>query len=157
MRLILVNKPEKNKSERGFILVVVLIAILILIAVGFFALTTISGDLMITYRLVGERKALSAAEAGVYAVAAIQTAPGAANAVNLTPVDSVNDPSAFYQATAPTDSGLTVVLPGNKSSWSSKVWAVTVTGTDTTYNSRVAIAVGLADEGAEGGTQQGKL
>jgi hypothetical protein len=140
-----------GNSENGFVLIVALIAILILIAIGFFALTTISGDLMITYRLVGERKALLAAESGAYVIAAKQSTCYDDNgAVAKTSVDSGNDPHASYSAAAAVRDPVTpsVILPGN--SWPSAAWYVDVTGTDSDYNSTVTIRVGLADESTPG-------
>ena len=68
MRLVLKLIKRTSNSEQGFVLIVAIMAIVILTAIGFFALTMISGDLMISSRLTGERKALSAAESGVHAI-----------------------------------------------------------------------------------------
>ncbi len=85
-------KLKKENSESGFVLIVALMGIMILLAVGFFALTVSTRDLMIASRLVGERKAFSAAEAGVHAISTI-FAEGMTFPPNVQ-VDSVNDPDA---------------------------------------------------------------
>ena len=56
----------RQKSEGGFVLIAALMAVMILMAVGFFSLTVTSQDILISSRLVGERKALSAAEGGLF-------------------------------------------------------------------------------------------
>lgn len=87
-------KLKKENSEAGFVLIVALIGIMILLAVGFFALTISTKDLMIASRLVGERKAFSAAESGLHAIGATYT-EGMANQ-GWTQVDPVNDPYTYY-------------------------------------------------------------
>jgi hypothetical protein len=59
------NKVETDR-EKGFVMIVALMAIVVLTAVGFFALTMISEELMISSRMLGERRAFSAAESGAY-------------------------------------------------------------------------------------------
>ena len=59
------SAQEKN-SEDGFVLVAALIAVMILTALGIWALTTSSQDIKATARSVSEGNALSAAEAGVH-------------------------------------------------------------------------------------------
>jgi Tfp pilus assembly protein PilX len=63
----LVHKIKRVKnSESGFVLIAALMGIIILLAVGFLALTITTGDMKIASRLIGERKAFSAAETGVH-------------------------------------------------------------------------------------------
>ena len=64
MQLVDKKFDYRQKSEGGFVLIAALMAVMILMAVGFLALTVTSQDILISSRLVGERKALSAAEAG---------------------------------------------------------------------------------------------
>ncbi len=139
-------------SEGGFVFLVALMGVFILVAIGFFALSTISEELMISSRLVGARKALSAAEAGVHAVCSNSNFV----AVPSTQVDPAKDPSVFYEATAPNDTGGTVHLPGYSAGDLSRVYLVDVTGRDTSYKSQVTIQIGLAGLPAPGGLQQGR-
>ena len=55
----------RRKSEDGFVLIAAIMAVMIMLAVGFFILTTSTQDIRISSRLIGERKALTAAESGV--------------------------------------------------------------------------------------------
>jgi hypothetical protein len=136
-----------KKSEAGFVLIVALTAVMILMAVGFFALTVTSNDLMISSRLLGDRKAFSAAEAGVHDVC-ITFAPTMAARSNW-PIDPTNDPTTIYSATQPVSD---LILPsisatgssieGGKS-WSYNVYDSVITGEDTSYGSKVIISVGL--------------
>lgn len=146
---------KTGNSENGFVLVFAIMAILIFVAIGFFALTTISGDVMITYRVVGERKALSAAEAGVHAVLASSSFV----ALPATNVDTVNDPGAQYTAAAPVIDPTTpkVHLPGYGPEYLSNNYYIDVTGTHSTYDSTVTIRVGTGDIPNVSETIQGKL
>jgi Tfp pilus assembly protein PilX len=152
------NKLIKRtgNSEQGFVLIVALMAILILTAIGFFALTMVSGDLMISYRLTGERKALSAAESGVFAV----YAKAALNFNNLSAwnspnvqVDPTNDPSTSYSVTNTHNTlNQASVNGGGCTNCSSFIYETTVTGTDSTYGSSVIIAIGLAPTSTQSDT-----
>ena len=53
-----------RKSEDGFVLVAALLAMLIMIALGFYALSTTTQDMKTSSHIVAERKAFSAAECG---------------------------------------------------------------------------------------------
>ncbi len=85
-----------RKSESGFVLVAALMAVMIILAVGFFILTTTSQDYRVSYRLVGERKAFSGAESGLQQFCAMM--PFAPNGPPLTnqQVDAINDPTTRY-------------------------------------------------------------
>ena len=54
----------KGKDEEGFALIAALLAITILTAVGLLVFAMSTQDIRISGRLVGEKKAVSAAEAG---------------------------------------------------------------------------------------------
>ena len=53
-------------DRKGFALITAILAIMILMALGFLAISVTTGDLKITSRVVGEKKALSAAETGIH-------------------------------------------------------------------------------------------
>ncbi|MCX5848939.1 MAG: hypothetical protein NTW65_05775 [Deltaproteobacteria bacterium] len=155
--MFLLHKTIRNKSESesGFVLILALVAITVLIAIGFFALTIISDELMISYRLTGEIKALSAAESGVNASFAnvpydsfYQTAANTTNilyTIESTHVDSVNDPSTSYsgnvfwagRSPCNTDSD-------SKHPYVHDIYRTTITGKDSQYGSSVSIEVGVA-------------
>lgn len=151
-----VNKvlSYRQKSEGGFVLIAALMAVMILMAVGFFILTTTSQDLRMSSRLVGERKALSAAEAGVHYVCALLD-PKALTSYQNVYYNLTNDPSARFSAsghacTAPCPPSLNkdtsnLSMPGYDLSkgWSSGPgFDVDVTGEDTSYKSLVTIGIG---------------
>jgi Tfp pilus assembly protein PilX len=143
------RKMVAKKSEGGFVLIVALMGIMILLAVGFFALTVSTSDLMIATRLLGERKAFSAAEAGVHAISSSFSSDLTTNNVSNVPVDSVNDPHSFYNVTGsqeilgfPTTCSGAFSIEGGIT-WSCKNFRATITGRNTDYNSSVSIAIGV--------------
>jgi hypothetical protein len=147
-----------KKSERGFVLVLALMGIMILLAIGYFALTVSTSDMMIAARLVGERKAFSAAEAGVHAVTSnYSSAPTANNTSTDLDCDDTtdwrqvdpSDPNASYCVTGSAEiPGMSQSCTGAFSieggvSWHCKNFTSVVTGRDTQYDSRVSIAIGV--------------
>jgi hypothetical protein len=151
------NKLIKRtgNSEQGFVLIVALMAILILTAIGFFALTMVSGDLMISYRLTGERKALSAAESGALAVFA--DASHDCNALlgytaNNVQVDPTNDPSTSYTVVGTTNTFVQTHMGGGQCGGCvAFIYNTVITGNDSNYNSSVTISVGMAPTPTYGG------
>jgi Tfp pilus assembly protein PilX len=134
-----------RKSEGGFIFIAAIMSVMILMAVGFFALTITSQDIRISSRLVGERKALSAAESCVHYVCA-QLDPN-----NLTSYSGVNydtaNPTVSFSTTLPSlnkqISNLAVAGYDLAKGWTSGAGFNTVcTGGDASYNSRVNVGIG---------------
>ncbi len=141
------KKKTGASSEKGFVLIAALIAMMILMAVGFFALTVTSDDLKITSRLYGERKALSAAEAGVHDLCLVFDT--SMNALTNVKIDAANDPKMTYSVTKPvSDPNIPSVsatgssIEGGKS-WSFNVFNSVVTGRDASHGSLVRLDVGL--------------
>jgi len=160
--MLLVHKilSYRQKSEGGFVLIAALMAVMILMAVGFFIVTTTSQDIRMSSRLVGERKALSAAEAGVHLVC-ISLNPGAPVVISGY-VDSIGDQSTSYTTTnAPVQSTTTPTIPlagfDMSKAYVGSVYATTVTGSDTSYNSKVSIDIGIVYSPNPSDTQQGQL
>jgi hypothetical protein len=153
----LINKLIKRtgNSEQGFVLIVALMAILILTAIGFFALTMVSGDLMISYRLTGERKALSAAESGALAVFADASHDCNAllgYAVTNIQIDPTNDPSTYYSFKMTKNTFVqTSVGAGQCTGCEAFIYNTDITGTDSTYGSSVTISIGMAPPPTYGG------
>jgi Tfp pilus assembly protein PilX len=147
----LINKLIKRTGnyEQGFVLIVALMAILILTAIGFFALTMVSGDLMISYRLTGERKALSAAESGALAVFAdaSQTFQQMVlnPASNCIQVDPTNDPSTCYIVVSTSNTFFqTSGGAGQCTGCQAFIYKTDITGMETSaYNSSVTISIGM--------------
>lgn len=134
------------KSESGFILVVAIIATVILMAVGLLALTTSTQDTAIAVRLVGERKAFSAAESGVNQLCL--TLDPAMPAITAQ-IDAVNDPAATYTISVPVNDPYNPTLPATGSDitggkkWKYNNYRTTVTGNDSSYKSAVSLSVGV--------------
>ena len=57
---------RRRRDEKGFALIAALLANLILLAVGIVALNLSTGDIRISMRAVGDKKAVNAAEAGLH-------------------------------------------------------------------------------------------
>jgi Tfp pilus assembly protein PilX len=151
----LINKLIKrtSNSEQGFVLIVAIMAIVILTAIGFFALTMISGDLMISSRLTGDRKAFSAAESGVHAIYASSLSPtDLVNAYSSsTPsscfqVDSTNDPSTCYtvQNAKNTYVQASVGGGGQATNYKAFIYNTDITGKDSNYGSSATISIGIS-------------
>jgi Tfp pilus assembly protein PilX len=136
-----IRVPGKN-SEGGFVLIAAIMGIMILLAVGFLALTISSSDIRIASRLIGERKAFSAAESGVQDFMA-SFSPGDLEK-NWTYVDSVNDPGVQFRINEPTRDATVPDLPaaGFDTEMSYAVYGTTVIGRDNTYKSQAEIGVG---------------
>jgi hypothetical protein len=157
MRSVHESIKSKAKSEKGFVLIIALMATLILVAVGFFALTVTSQDVKVVRRVIGERRALSAAEAGVHLVL-VQLNP-------MTPatysgqIDPVNDPGIRYTTTVPQRNANmpTISMPGFDLSkaYVGAVFDTVVTGQDDTYGTAARIAIGSAYAPNPSDTQQG--
>lgn len=143
------------KSEKGFAFLVALMAIGVLIAIGFFALTTISEELMISFRLTGERKAFSAAESGAHAAAANITVydnlstPAGLNTVlhtfTRTYIDPDNDPNASYTGKVYWLRSITTEGFSFDYNFSHDLFKTIITGKDSLYGSSVSIEVGVSD------------
>ncbi len=129
---------------------------MILMALGFLALSVTTGDLKITSRVVGEKKALSAAETGIHQMIQEINILPEVNMETLAAVQETNkqvnaaaDPNSRYTfgsiRPAP---GLTVLCRAGfacsgPQAWTDKCFMGGVTGVNTNYNSSVTIDVGM--------------
>ena len=132
-----------RKSERGFVFIAALMAVLVLFAVGFFILTTTTQDIRISSRLVGERKALSAAESGLQQFCTNFVPYMTAQPFQI--VDTVNDPSSRFQIGAPSWNKEMPSVPafGFSETFEYSVFQNIITGQDTVYHSEVQLSVGV--------------
>jgi len=137
-------------SQKGFALVAAIMAMMVLTAVGLLAFALSTQDIRISSRLVGEKKAFSAVEAGIHRFtltfdpASMSGSPGP-----WVPVDTGNDPTSQYQIgnpTRPTSGPGSLPLPGyaigGGQQWGQERFNNRVTGTNTRYNSLVQVDVG---------------
>lgn len=156
----------RRKTEEGFVLIAAILAVLIIMAVSLLILTTTTQDARISARMIGERKAFSAAESGVHEVcrllnpanlAAVSTAP------NWSSIDSTNAPTIQYKVDLPVRNANipTVPLPGYDLSkaYVGSVFDTVIHGRDTSYTPDVetSIAVGTVYAPNPSDTQQGAI
>jgi len=143
---------RKRSSEQGFVLIVALMAITVLIAIGFFALTIISGDLMIASRLACERKAFSAAESGAHAIyQSIDLENIAASNVDNVQIDP-QDPNVTYSARTQT-TNQQIIVSGDNTTSMAPVFNTVVTGTSCNGSS-VSIIIGVTPPPMDATTEQ---
>ena len=142
---------SKMNSQRGIALVAALLANVILLAVGVLAIHLSTKDIRASFAVVGDKKALAAAEAGIHQLA-INFDPGTLASqprVNIQ-VNPAVDPATRYtifQPTQPTTGPAVIPLVGYSigggQQWGQERFLATVRGENTAYNSRVDIGVGL--------------
>jgi len=138
----------RQKSEGGFVLIAALMAVMILMAVGFFILTTTSQDLRMSSRLVGERKAFSAAESGMQTFCLTFSSDPAQYPKSDQPVDATNDPTARFDIpNAPARNATDMAAVGSDIKggvhWGYQIWTADIIGRDTAYKSSVTLSVGF--------------
>ncbi len=142
---------RKIASSGGFALIAALMAIFVLTVVGAMAFVVSTKDIRITSRVVGEKKAFFAAEAGIHWLLSNFT-PGNLSGLlqSNVQVDSTNDPQSVYSITQigiPGQEPETLPLPGFSSGgiqeWGQQRYIATVTGQNTRYASNVQIDLSL--------------
>jgi Tfp pilus assembly protein PilX len=150
---------NRLKSENGFVLIAAIMAVMIMLAVGFFILTTSTQDIRISARLVGERRAMSAAECGAQAIYASSYDLPTLAAAGTTSgqCDAVNDPSLTYTATTHISDFTSSAGYDLSTVSTSPMYETIVTGTDATYGSSISIAVGMKPPAGKSNTGQGPL
>jgi hypothetical protein len=152
-----VRYPDKNRA--GFALVTAILAVMILMALGFLALTVSTGDMKISSRVVGEKKALSATETGIHrlmqgfdpADLTAVTLEGVTQPLGVErQVDAAADPASRYvisnvgrPASGPDALPLTGYAIGGGQQWGQRRYSSRVTGSNTNYGSTVAVDVGM--------------
>jgi hypothetical protein len=154
----------KIKNKKGFAMIAALLAILILTAVGVLVFTITTQDIRVSTRVTGEKKAFSAAEAGVHSL--IQNFNPLNSAASDTPVpivvDAATDANTVYSIanTVPSGAGW-VSMTGYTFSYGSgstppmgnNTFNSEVTGRNTRYESIVQIDAGLGYGPTPSGTQ----
>jgi Tfp pilus assembly protein PilX len=139
--------------EAGFALIAALLTVWILTAVGILVFTMTTQDVRISSRMVGEKKAFFATEAGIHDLTR------GFDPLNLTDsskydkdffVNTGLDPHTRYRIgppAVPTSGPSAVPLigysAGGQQQWGSTRFVTTVTGSSTSYNSTVQVGVGV--------------
>ena len=142
-------RKQATSPEKGFALITALMACAILFALAMLILQLSTGDLQVSSKNVGEKKAVIAAEAGVQQVLTSFDPANLTSASNVA-VDSVNAPGSTYSFTTPTlptfgpaFAPLRGYSIGGGQQWGQRRFLGSVTGVNTNYNSSVTIDVGM--------------
>ncbi len=139
------------KYEAGFALIAAMMAILMLTVTGLLVFVMSTQDIRISGRLVGEKKAVSAAEVGAHSLSTTFNPYNlASNAIANVPVDSTNDPGSQYSIGVPArpTSG-TALLPmtgysqSGGQQWGQARYNAPITGANTMYRSNVQVNLGI--------------
>lgn len=138
-------------SERGFALITAIMACMILLALAVLVLNLSTGDLRVSSRSVGDKKAMSAAETGIHrAMQTFNPQNLAATVVTGVQVDPANDPATVYTVGAPAAPATgPLFLPmegysiGGGQSWGQRRYEVNVQGRSTSYNTSMNVRTGM--------------
>jgi len=137
-------------GRKGFALITAILAVMILMALGFLAISVTTGDLKITSRVVGEKKALSAAETGIHRLMQNFDPASMTGSEVTAQVDASTDPASRYtisnvgRATSGPDMlPMTGYAIGGGQQWGQRRYVGSVTGVNTNYNSSATIDVGM--------------
>jgi hypothetical protein len=139
----------KKGKESGFALIAALLSVWILTAVGILVFTVTTQDVRISSRMVGEKKAFLATEAGVHQLTAVFDPLNLNDTMNYSidvPVDTGLDPDTIYRIgtpTIPTQGPASISMPGHSHPWGSARFVSTVTGMNNKYQSSVQVNVGV--------------
>jgi hypothetical protein len=144
-------------SEKGFALVLAVLATMILLSLAILVYLLSTQDSRLSSRLVGEKKALTAVEAGIHALTYSFNPAG--GAIAWTQVDPANDAASRYRISAPTRPAtgegwrpLSGYAMSGGQLWGMQLYNMTVTGENTTYSSRVDVDVQVGYGPVEIGT-----
>lgn len=140
-----------RKSEHGIALVTAILACVILFALAMLVIHLSTGDLRVSAKATGEKKAAVAAEAGIHnLIKNMDPQNLAAVAITNAPVDPTADPNSVYSVSIPSDPSvgptfvpMTGFSIGGGQAWGYRVYEATVTGRHLTYNTKVDIDIGV--------------
>ena len=135
--------------ENGFALIAALLANLILLAVGVLAVNLSSGDIRVSMRTVGDKKALNAAETGVHELARLFDPATASTVfpVSYRALSGGHDSTTQYSIAQPGPAPGAVTLQlsgydmGGAQKWGQSRYSATVTGKNTAFNTSVTVDV----------------
>lgn len=157
------NLPYST-NERGFIIVVALLVLLLLTAVGALVFNLTTQDIRVSTRAIGEKKAFSAAQAGIHRLVDYSNANAGSIGNYLvsvpTQVDPGADPATKFTIGNANIPGIPASLPmagfeiTQLKSWGQTVTPKSVTGINEKYESSVTIDVGIGYGPIEISTQQ---
>ena len=138
-------------QQRGFVLVAALLANLILLAVGIIALILSTQDIRVSMKVVGDKKALSAAESGIHVLMTTFNPENLASvAVSNVQTNATVDPDTRYTigTPSPPTTGPAMIPMAGYSIGGGQVWGqtlydVAVTGVNTARQTGMTVNVGV--------------
>ncbi len=139
-------------SQRGFILLVTIMACAILAALGILVFSLSTGDLRASVSTLGEKRALVALDSGWHATTQNFDPLVANYGINLNAwvnIDTANDPGSRYKITAClAGSQSPLPLPGysmeESQGWRMQRFDMTIVGENTRYRTNLEMDVGVA-------------
>lgn len=142
---------KRPSSEKGFALVTALMACALLFALALLIIQLSTGDLKVSVKNVGEKKAMIAAETGIHRMMQNFDPQNLTNSTATNQqVDATNDPASVYTIGAPTSpANGPVFLPmtgysiGGGQSWGQRCFVVNVEGRNTAYGTHATIQTGV--------------
>lgn len=147
----LLRNKLKNGKDDGFALVAALLATMIIMALGVLALLISGRDILISGRVVSEKKAFTTAESGIHQlISNFNPENLSASATSTAVVPDSNNPSCTYTistperpTTGPDFVPLAGYSIGGGQQWGQTMYTAEVTAQDTATGSTARIAVGL--------------
>ncbi len=136
-----------KNSEAGFALIAAIMASLILLALGLLVYSLSTQDIRVSGKIVGDKRALSAAEEGIHSIPLTfdyNTATTTAVPVNQNRADGMSNYSIIYPARLPTLQPESVPDPTggyDAKKWALKRYNLDVIGSNTAYNTQARIRV----------------
>jgi hypothetical protein len=135
-------------SQNGFALIASILAVLVLTAVGILVFAASTQDIRISGRLVGEKRAFSAAETGVHWLTAnLNPANLPASQVDHVAVAGTSSQYSITQPVKPNTGPAFLPITGYSveggKQWGLERFNAGITGTNTAYNSFVQFDVGV--------------
>ena len=149
---------SKKNSEAGFALIAAIMACLILLALGMLVISLSTQDIRVSMKIVGEKRALAAADTGIHSLSQPVAAGGfdPQNPIGApwttNRADGVSSYRINYPATRPTVGPLLIRIWGYSDPWRQSRYNIDVVGINTEYNTQVTIGVGVGYGPVEGGT-----
>ena len=138
------------RRDSGFALIAALLAIWILTAVGLLVFTVTTQDVRISSRMVGEKKAFYATEAGIHSLTQLFDPLNLSKAAKAGVTVDARDSSSRYTIGAPTvpingPASIPIVgySAGGGQQWGTSRFVGRVTGVNTKYGSTVQVDVGV--------------
>jgi len=160
MPSLLTSRPRSFTDERGIALITAIMACVILFALAMLVIQISTGDLRVSARTVGDKKAMLAADAGIHQIFQ-QFDPGSSviSQYNTwTQVDAANDGASVFSATVPAALGSApLAIPGfsmeASKGFSMVPYMMSVTGQNTSYSTSVQLDVGMGFAPVPAGTE----